>query len=197
MGGEPLFEMAEPGAAPTAKVTERDMLDALNRRFTALLGNGDRWVRAEHVRNGTGFYGHSSDPEIRYAPLRTADFMALDCWESKGHQIHGVEVKVSRSDWLTELKDPEKAETFKRYCHRWWLAVSDASIVRDDLPDGWGLLVLMPNGQLRAKKQAPKLTPEPMPMPIQFGLARAVQKTSIRAGKTEVGNVIYLPAKRS
>ena len=171
------------------KITERDMLDALGKRFTAKLGNGDRWVRAEHIRNGTGFYGYHAENYALYGrgggPLRTADFMALDCWESKGHEIHGVEVKVSRSDWLHELKDPDKAETFKRYCHRWWLAVPDASIVRDDLPDGWGLLVLGANGQLRAKKQAPKLSPEPMPVPIQFGLARAIQKTSIRAGWRE------------
>lgn len=167
------------------KITERDMLDALARRYTAILGNGDRYVRAEHVRNGTGFYGYDAEQYAALGrsagPLRTADFMAIDAWESKGHRIHGIEVKVSRSDWLTELKDPEKAETFKRYCDHWWLAVSDAAIVRDDLPAGWGLLVLQPNGTLCAKRQAPRLTPEPMPLPIMIGLARAVQKTALRA----------------
>src|SRR5690554_3797567 len=97
---------------PTAtKVTERDMLDALTARYTHMVGNGDRWIRAEHVRNGTGFYGYSDDTYKQYArcvgPLRTADFIAIDGWESKKHVIHGHEVKVSRSDWLTELKDPE------------------------------------------------------------------------------------------
>jgi len=32
----------------------------------------------------------------------------MDLWPSGGLEIHGHEVKVSRSDWLRELKEPEK-----------------------------------------------------------------------------------------
>ncbi|MFI5426079.1 hypothetical protein [Aeromicrobium sp. UC242_57] len=35
-----------------------------------------------------------------------------DRWWIKAPIFHGHEVKVSRSDWLTELRDPTKAETF-------------------------------------------------------------------------------------
>lgn len=42
-------------STPVQKFTERDMLDALARRHTQVSqGVNDRWVRAEHVRNGTG-----------------------------------------------------------------------------------------------------------------------------------------------
>lgn len=179
-----MFDPPEDPPEAPARVTERDMLDALNRRHTQVVGNGDRWVRAEHVRNGTGFYGYDAEQHTEYGKsygtLRIADYIALDGWESKGHRIHGFEVKVSRSDWLAELRDPDKAEAFRRYCHHWWLAVPDAAIVRDDLPKGWGLMVLGANGTLRIARRAPLLNPEPMPWPIVIGLGRAIQKTAAR-----------------
>lgn len=165
------------------KVTERDVLDALGRRYTHVVGNGERWVRAEHVRNGTGFFGYSEETFLSsgrcVGPLRTADFIAIDGWESKKHVIHGHEVKVSRSDWLHELKDPEKAEAFRPFCDYWWLVVSDKSIVRDDLPEGWGLMVVT-NGVARVVKQAKRNERRPLPWPMVIGLARAIQKTAIR-----------------
>ena len=164
--------------------TERDMLDALRRRYTAELGNGDRWIRAEHVRNGTGFYGYH--PDMKYGPLRTADFVAIDGWESKQHVTHGHEVKVSRSDWLTELRDPEKAEAFRPYFDYWWLVVSDKAFVKDgELPHGWGLMAQMGTA-LRVVKQAPRnLKKLPLPWSMNVGLMRAIQKTGLRNGVSD------------
>ena len=162
-----------PEAPP--KVTERHMLDALTARYTAIRPGttADRWVRAEHVQSRIGYAG--GGPGF----LRIADFIALDTYPSTA-AIHGIEVKVSRSDWLTELAEPEKAETFKRHCHHWWLAVPDQSIVRDDLPEGWGLLVLGTSG-LRARRRAPLLEPEPIPLGLTMTIARAAAKTAARA----------------
>lgn len=169
--------------APKVKFTERNMLDALASRYTQISqGTNDRWVRAEHVRNGTGFYGWSDATGRCTGPLRTADFLAIDTWESKGQRIHGHEVKVSRSDWLHELADPSKAEAFKRYVHHWWLVVPDAKIVRPgELPEGWGVLALR-GGRLHAVHRAPLLTPEPMPTPMWIGLMRAASKTAWKVG---------------
>lgn len=165
------------------KFTERDMLDALARRYSQISqGVNDRWVRAEHVRNGTGFYGYDSTTGRCSGSLRTADFIAIDTWESKGHEIHGHEVKVSRSDWLHELADPSKAEAFKRYTHRWWLVVPDESIVRfGELPFGWGLLAFR-GERLHAVHRAPLLAPEPIPGPIWISLMRASSKTAWKVG---------------
>jgi hypothetical protein len=172
----PGLDIPEP---KVPKFTERDMLDALARRYTQISQVlNDRWVRAEHVRNGTGFYGYDPVTGRCAAPLRTADFFAIDTWESKGQRIHGHEVKVSRSDWLHELADPSKAEAFKQYVHHWWLVVPDASIVRgDELPTGWGMLTLR-GGRLHAVRRAPLLEPTPMPKPIWISLVRAASKTA-------------------
>lgn len=179
---EALFEVDTPPAAPQPVVderkwTERDVLDLIHDRYTkAQPGNGPRYIVAEHVRNYCGFAGYRTR-----TPLRTIDALAVDLWPSSGHVIHGFEVKVSRSDWLTELKDPEKAEAFKPYCDHWWLVTPTADIVRGDLPRGWGHLVATPAGSLRVRAAAPKLAREAMPFEMTAAWLRAAAKTASRS----------------
>ena len=169
---EVLFNDFEQPAPEPVVWTERMMLDLIHKRFSATNpGNGPRYVVAEHVRNQCGFGGYNGDGR-----LRTVDALVVDLWPSSGNEIHGIEVKVSRSDWLTELKDPDKAEAFRPYCDRWWLAVPDASIVRDDLPPEWGLLVVS-GGTLRARRRAPKFARHSMPFGMTAAWIRAVAKT--------------------
>ena len=160
----------EPVAVPV-KYTERDMLDALHARYSqASQGQSVRWACAEHVRS------HAS-----FDAKRTCDFMAQDLWLSGKLELHGHEVKVTRSDWLRELADPSKAEEFRRFCDRWWLVVPDPSIVRADLPTGWGLIAFG-RGRLVVVKQAPRLTPETHPPTFRAALLRATAKTNARRG---------------
>ena len=159
--------------------TERNMLDALHVRYSQITPNSARrYAVAEHVRAACGFSGWSALSDAR--TMRTVDFMAQDTWEAQGLKLHGHEVKVSRSDWLTELKDPGKSEAVRRFCDRWWLVAPSKALVRDDLPDGWGLLVLDRAGRLRVAKSAPALDPEPHPVTFRASLMRAVAKTAER-----------------
>ena len=180
----PLFEIADRKPDPVQKFTERDMLDALHARYSPSQGYLSRYVCAEHVRSACGVGGWDF-AEHRARTIRTADFIAQDLWEAQGLALHGHEVKVSRSDWLTELADPDKAEAIKRFCDRWWLVVPDPSIVRDDLPDGWGLLAFGSNGRLRVVRRAPKLDPEPQTRTFAASLLRATAKTAARKDKSE------------
>ena len=158
-----------------AKETERRMLDRLNVRYGSFNGNGIRYARAEHVKVSAGFDAR-----------RICDYMALDLWpggygKEAGPKLHGHEVKVSRADWLTERRDPEKAEAFRRYCDYWWLVVSDRSIVKPgELPEGWGLLVASGNTVRASKPAELNADVEPLPRHVQATLTRAVTKTTIR-----------------
>lgn len=167
-----LFVVPEPPAPPIERATERQMLDLLAKRYTKIAMNAHRYAFAEHVPDRTGL------------AARIADFIAVDCYGFGGygplrqHAIHGHEVKVSRSDWLAELRDPDKAAAFFPYTHHWWLVVPDARIVRDsEVPDGWGLMVK--NGiTLRAVRRAPRRAAEAMPTQLTVSLLRAVAKTA-------------------
>jgi len=143
--------------------TEADIAQALRDRYGQQSGNGQRYAFAAHVRSHAGFDAN-----------RTADFVAMDLWPSQGLALHGHEIKVSRADWLRELKEPEKAEEFIPYMNHWWLAVPDAALVRDgELPDGWGLMVVR-NGRIAVTRKAPRRDALPMPPTRLAALLRAV-----------------------
>jgi len=152
--------------------TERTMLDLLTDRYTDIRRGTitDRWLRAEHVKQGLGY----TDGQ------RIADFIAADKHRST-LALYGHEVKVSRSDWLTELKDPTKSEPIKRHMHHWYLVVPDVNLVKPgELPEDWGLMIIGKDGKLRAKKKAPLLTPQPLPLEFSVSLAAAAARTASR-----------------
>lgn len=168
--------------------TERSMLNRLRRRYGQTYQNGSyigrQYVIAEKVPTSPGAYFGDRIADAIVLDTRLAPHSELTDVERENRQwgerqsIHGFEVKVSRSDWLTELADPEKALAWSRFCHYFWLVAADKSIVRDDLPDGWGLLV--PNGvSLRAARKPQRQVPELMPLPRLVSLGRAIQKTEV------------------
>lgn len=92
---------------------------------------------------------------------RYADAVAINLWNSRGHSIHGFEIKVSRSDWLRELKQPEKAEDVFRFCDFWWILAPKGIVKDGELPPAWGLLELRESGITQVVK-APQLAPVPV-----------------------------------
>jgi hypothetical protein len=155
-------------------VTEGDVLQALRRRYGQRSGNGPQWAFIPHVRNAAGF----GDWQTK-GGLRTCDALALSLWPSKGLELHGHEIKCSRSDWLRERREPEKAEAFARFCDRWWL-VAPMGVVRSptEMPEGWGLLVLEGARGLVCKVPASKRTPSELPRTLIVAMTRA----AIRGG---------------
>ncbi|WP_454231291.1 hypothetical protein [Mycolicibacterium fortuitum] len=86
---------------------------------------------AEVGQNG----GHS------WPAVRRCDALYVGFTSASGRILVGHELKVSRADWLSELKKVGKADAWADECHEWWLVVSDPGIVHDgELPDGWGLM---------------------------------------------------------
>jgi len=80
---------------------------------------------------------------------RRADCLALNTSASRNFKLVGFEFKASRSDWLSELKDSEKADLFVEFCDEWYVVAGRRNIVKErELPDGWGLLELKPSGRL-------------------------------------------------
>lgn len=90
--------------------------------------------------------------------------------------VHGFEIKISRSDWLRELKTGgEKSVFWRAYCNYFWLVVPDASIVKPgELPEGWGLLV--GTKRLREAAKATYSISEPIGQKLFTVIARYSQK---------------------
>jgi hypothetical protein len=140
-----------------SRETEASMYKLLAAHVCKDAGNGPTAVIAPSVRSAAGFDAR-----------RTIDAISLGLWPSRGMFLDGYEIKVSRSDWLRELKNPAKAEEFGGLVDRLWLVVADTEIVKDDeLPDGWGLLVKT-GDKLRTKVKAQRITTGPA-LPSRFG----------------------------
>lgn len=108
---------------------------------------------------------------------RWADALAMNLWPSRGLALHGFEIKVSRSDWQSELRKPEKSAAIQRFCDHWWI-VTPAGLVRDgELPPTWGLYEVTARG-LVCKVQAPKLEAEPLTRPFVAAVLRQAGNVS-------------------
>lgn len=108
-----------------------------------------------------------------------ADIMILGAWHSSGNLLEGFEVKVSRADWLNEVKNPTKCLPSKQYCHKWWLVIADASMVKEgELPEDWGMMAVQ-NDALKIVKPAPMLEPVPLAMDFVASLLRTDARESI------------------
>ena len=105
-----------------------DLLSLLRSRYAKRAANGPTWAFIEQVRNAAGFNA-----------TRTADAIAMALWPSRGLELHGFEIKVSRSDWLRELKDPSKAVV--ELVDRWWIVAPESVVHPSELLPSWGLLV--------------------------------------------------------
>lgn len=179
--------------------TEREMLDLLRKKFgKSQTFGGKTWrkyVIAEKVPQRPWVQPGDRIADAIIMDTGSTSYKELTVKEKaeKAHtfygegtqSIHGFEVKVSRSDWLSELRDPSKAESWAKHCHYFWLVVSDKSIVRDDLPEGWGLLVAGKAG-LRVAKKPTRRDPLPMPPAMVVSLARASVKTGISLEDDEI-----------
>lgn len=135
----------KPAKSKRPRATASDVDEALRLRFAH-----NEWAVIHEVGCRVGLH------------QRRGDVIAMNLWPSRGLAIHGVEIKVSRGDWLRELKQPEKAESLFGYCDYWWLAVGSRSVVKDgELPSVWGLLEYR-GGKMHEVVPAPKLEPTPL-----------------------------------
>ncbi len=138
-----------------------DILNALKERY-----GSPRYALFLEVGNAVGY------------PTNRIDALAMAMWRSLGLEIHGFEIKMSRGDWLREIRQPFKAEEMFRYCDRWWLVVADEKILKDgELPPNWGLLVSR-GSSLIAKVQAKGLTPQSPDREFVASILRKVHPTN-------------------
>lgn len=102
----------------------------------------------------------------------------MSVWPSRGYDIHGIEVKVSRYDWAKELNQPEKSAAVQQFCNRWWIATPEESIIKTgELPPTWGWMVSNGKGGMRVVTDAPSLTPKPISIEFLASVLRNVQRS--------------------
>lgn len=117
-----------PARSRPGKITSEALLEFLETRRW----NGSAFVRVRELRPSVG-YQHAD---------RRIDLWVLECAPSKGMPAHAVEVKVSRADWLRELRQPLKRRGAMAISNYFWIAAPPEVVDPSELPPGAGLLVV-------------------------------------------------------
>ena len=156
-------------------MTSAEVVEALRRRH----GHpGYSWAFFAEVRCGTGWVGRGvRNPEQRI------DAWAISLWPSRGVGPVAYEVKVSRADWLRELKQPRKREQAMALSQEFFVA-APAGVVRvDELPAGCGLIEVSPDLTSRIVVAAPQRTVADPPWQFVAAIARRVVAEEQAAGR--------------
>ena len=135
---------------------ESAIFHALKKHYCQEHGNGQRYAILPAVRNYCGFCKGKRNGH------READAVLLSLWRSDGLKITGFEVKVSRSDYKQELRDPEKWKGVGKYCDAWYIAAPDGLLDPDDVSPPWGLITVDAEGKVHKRKFASVLSPVPL-----------------------------------
>jgi hypothetical protein len=94
---------------------------------------------------------------------RRIDLVAMGLWErtrNVGFRAIGVEVKVSRADFMRELDAPDKRAPAEKLMHECYFATPQGLVRLDEVPEGWGLLEVSAAGLKRTKAPTQR-RPEP------------------------------------
>lgn len=123
------------------------------------------------------------------------DALFLGFVGSRGHHLHGHEIKCSRSDWLRELDRPDKAEWWHARTHRWWVVANGPRVVKQaELPPGWGLLIPSAKSKVRMLTVVDAAIREPI---IDFPLLLEIAKKADLLRDTQVRAVIAAEKRRA
>lgn len=133
-------------------------------------------LRAKYPRDRYALFFDVPDA-VSLRQQRRIDALAFGIWQSVGREIQGFELKISRSDWLRELKQVDKADPFIALCDRFWLVTADSKIAKlDEVPACWGWMTATASG-LRVQRPASKLPGVGNAIPRDFliGVLRKLQ----------------------
>ena len=84
---------------------------------------------------------------------RHADAVAINAYPSRGFEVRGFEIKVSRSDLKHELEISAKADAVAKYCNYWFLVVPKGLTKDMQIPEPWGIIEYK-DGKLKQVKTA-------------------------------------------
>jgi len=108
-------------------------------------GAAPRHAMFFELTNGTGWHGGKN----------YLDAFLIDLWPSGSFARRTFEIKVSRSDFLSEIANPNKRKWGMEISNEFWFVCAHGICEKSEIPENCGLLVATKNGdKLRVVKPA-------------------------------------------
>ena len=163
--------MAQKGGKETMKLTAGELIKVLAEHYE---GRKSDWVFFPELRLGTGY---KSTRRQACSVEQRIDAFAMCMFPSRGFERHAFEVKVSRSDWGKEMRDPLKRLPAYRVCNRFYFAVPPGLVKADEVPAEAGLVEV--GDKVRVVLQAPFHESDAPHWPFIASLVRRVFKAGV------------------
>lgn len=116
------------------EMTESDIIELLKERYSGNPQKQREWAFFEKLRIGTG-YGPDADQEI--------DAWVMNLYPGKNFVRMAFEIKVSRSDFLSELRNPLKRRRALLLSNMFYFVAPAGVIKPEELPLECGLLEIV------------------------------------------------------
>jgi hypothetical protein len=116
--------------------------------------NYNEWAFFDELRVGTGYQQKRVDG-IKVNPEQRFDAFVINLYPSNKHLRIIYEIKVSRSDFLHELKNPQKRESALLFSNQYYFATPAGMVDPDEIPEECGLIEIYPTMTTRIKVEAP------------------------------------------
>ena len=143
---------------------------ALVARYTGK-SYAQEWIVLFEVRTSTG-YTRDSARAFKDAEGRFIDAVVLNCWSSKNYKRIAFEIKVSRNDFMNEVKDPYKRLKGTIFFDEFYFIAPTGVIPKDLVPKECGLMECNDEGLIRIVKPAPSNEPPPFSNTMLLSIIR-------------------------
>lgn len=156
-------EIVEKKEPPTPKKIWKapDLILLLRARYPAA-----SYAFFEQVNTGTGSFSRG-----------WIDAVVVSLWPSNGLHRMAFEVKVSRSDFLNEMDNPQKNKAYRDKFHQFWYVAPKDVAKEEELPAGCGLLVPRGDKVVVARAASHNDKPE-MSDSLFAAMARSLSKSA-------------------
>jgi len=155
--------------------TSGNLVNRLRKRYD----DKQRHSLFEQVANGTGYRCRS-----------WVDVVVVDLWPSDGFTKRAFEIKISRADFLNELKNPKKNAWAREYCNEFWYVAPSNVVKEEELPEGAGWMCPRGEEQLMVKRHAARKAEPTLDNMFVASLARSMQKERGKAVQEAAARVL-------
>lgn len=140
-----------------------------------------QWVVASELHTSTGTVQWNKNDNL--FSLRSIDFFALNVWPSENFQRVAYEIKVSRSDWISEIKNPTKRAQAYYLSNAFYFVLLD-SIFRpkednDKSLYGCGILLISKDMQITEYRKPLRREAWPIPEYFMASFLRNIRDTNL------------------
>lgn len=134
------------------------------------LRRGAEWIVLFELRDGTGWSGRG----------QRMDAFAMHTWPSRKFHRVGYEIKLSRGDFLNELKQFYKRDWAMSITNEFWFVAPPKIIEVAELPENCGLLIVTGDGNgLKTARAAVQRSVEDLKMPQIASILRKASPQTV------------------